>query len=211
MRHHLFLQARNEEKRRATGASRARETANPSLNDVASVLHRPPVSVPTTTSWHRSLSTSSAYLVSLSSLALVSTAPSTVAAFGHALPLAVTALRRVMSTASCAPWFIANPDARTSIDRSSVACTRTFMSRSLDVAPHCGAGLPANSGQAALCWDSSGSQSAGSGTGRSVLSSGVQDNTALTPGVRDQQREPQAFEDDGAEEVWLHCELRRRG
>ena len=71
-------------------------------------------------------STSSAYYVSESSLALVNTASSTVAAFGHALPLAVIALRRVMST-----WFIANPDARTSIDRSSVACTLTLMSLSL--------------------------------------------------------------------------------
>ena len=51
----------------------------------------PPVSMPTTTSWHRSLSTSLTNLVSLSCLALVSTALSTVAAFGHALPLAVTA------------------------------------------------------------------------------------------------------------------------
>ena len=66
-------------------------------------------------------------------------APSTVAAFGRALPHEVTALRTVMSTANWAPWFISNPEANTSVARSSVAGTLMFMSRnlafSLTVAP----------------------------------------------------------------------------
>ena len=131
MRHHRFLQARNEENRSKGGASRARETANRSTNDSASGLHLPPVSMPTTTSRHRSPAHNSAYFTSFWWRASSKTAPSTAAAFGRARPHAVTALRTVMSTASCAPWFNSRPEASTSIARSSVAGTKTHLVRFL--------------------------------------------------------------------------------
>ena len=65
IRHHLFLQARNEENRSKGVASRARETANRSTNESASGLHHPPVSMPTTTSRHRSPAHNSAYFTSV--------------------------------------------------------------------------------------------------------------------------------------------------
>ena len=55
---------KNGEHKRLTRA------ANPLMKDVASLVHCPPVSMPTTTTWHRSLSTSWADLVSLSYLTL---------------------------------------------------------------------------------------------------------------------------------------------
>ena len=113
------------------GASRAREAANCSTSESASGLHRPPVSTPSTSSWHRSLSHNSTYFVSLSCRASANTAPSTVEAFDRARPHAVTALRTVISTASRAPWFNSIPEANTSIASSSVAGTLMFMSRNL--------------------------------------------------------------------------------
>ena len=74
-------------------ASRAHEVANPSMNDVTSLLHPLPDQCR-----QRRAGTDH------SRQARLSTDPSTVVAFGHALPLAVTALRRVMSTASCVLW-----------------------------------------------------------------------------------------------------------
>ena len=73
-----------------------------------------------------SLCNSSVNFRSLSRLASVSTGP-----IHNALPQAVTAHRTVMSTANWAPWFIGNPEAKTSIALSSVAGTLRFMSRNL--------------------------------------------------------------------------------
>ena len=131
IRHHRFRQAKNVENHDADGASCARETASCSTNESASGLRRPPVSTPTTTSWHRSPSLYSAHFAFLSWRASTNTATSTVEAFGRARPHAVTALRTVVSTASCAPWFNSIPKADTSIARSSVAGTLMFMSFNL--------------------------------------------------------------------------------
>ena len=53
IRHHRFRQAKNVENRNADGASRAREVTSCSMKESASGLDRPPVSMPSTTSWHR--------------------------------------------------------------------------------------------------------------------------------------------------------------
>ena len=119
---HFFRHARNAERRSTSGASLAREDALSATNSKASVLHLPPVSSATTTSRHRSLATSSAYLASSSRRACDSAAPLTVAAVARGAPTEVTALR-------CAPWW--RPAATTSISRSSVAETCTFVSSSL--------------------------------------------------------------------------------
>ena len=54
---------------------------------------------------HRSPANNSKYFRSLSWRALLQIAPSSTAALGRAVPLAVKTLRNVMSTASCAPWW----------------------------------------------------------------------------------------------------------
>ena len=114
---------------------------------------------PTTTSWHRPPSHNSAYFASLSWRASVSTPPSTIEAFGRARPQAVTALRTVMSTASCAPWFNSKPEANTSI-----AFVRRWDADvhvpQLGVPPHGGTSLAAHAREGAFCGDSSGTPTA---------------------------------------------------
>ena len=67
-------------------------------------------------------------MVSLSKRVLWSTAPAKFAAFGHAPPVEVIALRSVMSTASCAPFCNGNLDARTSMALASkTEIPSTFM------------------------------------------------------------------------------------
>ena len=95
----------------------------------ASSLHRPPVSMPTTTSLQRREATSSGYLASLSLLAFNSTAPSTSAALRCGSPARVKTQRSVMSTASCAPPKHGRSCAKTSMRLPSLAATPTFMSR----------------------------------------------------------------------------------
>ena len=62
-------------------------------------LQRPPVSRATTVKRHLHPWTNSAYFVSLSLRALVSTAPSTFVALDHSVPREIRALRKVTSTA----------------------------------------------------------------------------------------------------------------
>ena len=59
-------------------------------------------------------------------------APSSTAALGRAVPLAVKTLRNVMSTANCAPWWSGSPAANTST-LSSLAGTAMSMSRNLQL------------------------------------------------------------------------------
>ena len=82
-----------------------------------------PVSMPMTTKRHLSPAKSSLYFSSLTRLAAINTAL-------LVCPAEVVALRTVMSTANCAPWWRGKPDANTSLVLSSFAETATFMSRS---------------------------------------------------------------------------------
>ena len=83
---------------------RALACANCQKNSAASSLHRPPVSMATTTSRHRLPFTSSGKVLSLSSrLAWKRTAPSSSAAPGCGSPEPHRALRNVTSTANWAP------------------------------------------------------------------------------------------------------------
>ena len=131
IRVHLRRQPSDTDPRKTIGASRALAAARQLMNSTDSALHRPPVSTPTTTSLQRSPANSSAYLRSLSLLACNKTTPSVCDVFGTAAPDAVKTLRIVMSTAHCAPWNNGRPLANTSMARSSLAETVTFMSRSL--------------------------------------------------------------------------------
>ena len=56
------------------------------------------------------------YFRSLSWRALLQIAPSSTAALGRAVPLAVKTLRNVMSTASCAPWWSGSPAKKKQLD-----------------------------------------------------------------------------------------------
>ena len=87
-----------------TVAARSLAWAIMSTNSAASLLHRPPVSVPTTTYWQRPPSKSSEYFAAFSTFARWSTAPLVCAAFVHGRA-AVVALRNVMSTASLSPMM----------------------------------------------------------------------------------------------------------
>ena len=84
-----------------------------------SSLQRPPVSMATTTNRQRLEVTGSGCAFSLSRRACTST-PSTSAALRWGSPLAHKALRRVMSTASCAPLKQSMSWARTFMRLSSV-------------------------------------------------------------------------------------------
>ena len=66
MRDHRRIQGRFAERLRIGGASRARAEAKVFTKSTDSVLHRPPVSMATTTKWHLSPWRSSAYFLSLS-------------------------------------------------------------------------------------------------------------------------------------------------
>ena len=92
MRIHRRLQARKAERCNTGVASLDLAQARFSTKLHDSTLQRPPVSIATTTNLHLWPSTSSEYFLSLSRRAALATAPSTTAAFGQALPLAVTAL-----------------------------------------------------------------------------------------------------------------------
>ena len=94
------LHDRKADRCRLGGASLARATASRSMKSTASGLQRPPVSRATTTSLHLLPWRSSEYFRSLSILAAMHTMPSTTAAPGRGNPVAVRALRSVMSTAS---------------------------------------------------------------------------------------------------------------
>ena len=152
MRIHRFLQAKNAEPRNSGGADRALAPARSLTKLAASPLHRPPVSMPTTTKRQRSPAKSSWYLRSLSRRALARTTPSVLAAPTQANPLAVSALRTVTSTANCAPWNRGSPLASTSMALSSAAGTATFKSR-FSVASDQRARLKANAGQRSLWSD----------------------------------------------------------
>ena len=110
---------------------RALTAAKPSTNWRDSSLQRPPVSRATTTRRHLSARKSSEYLRSLSSRALVQTAPSILAAPGCAVPSETRAHRMVMSTAHWAPKYKGRPVASTSMALSSFADTARSMLRSL--------------------------------------------------------------------------------
>ena len=81
IRLHLQRQARCAERRNTGGASRALAPAILSTNWTASELHRPSVSIPTTTRRHLSPTKRSLYFASLSRLAAIRTAPLVCAAF----------------------------------------------------------------------------------------------------------------------------------
>ena len=108
------------------GTSRALAWASCQMKSTASLLHRPPVSRATTTSRHRPLR-SSVYLFSLSTRACNRMAPSSSAALGWASPFLVRALRRVTSTANCAPPKHGKSCASTSIRLRSEVGTLTFV------------------------------------------------------------------------------------
>ena len=74
MRIHLRLQDKWTDHCSTCGASRALAWAIMSTKSAASLLHRPPVSMPTTTSWQRPPSNSSEYFAVFSILARWSTA-----------------------------------------------------------------------------------------------------------------------------------------
>ena len=128
---HVHRQPSDTDPCKTIGASRALAAARQLMNSTGSALHRPPVSTPTTTSLQRSPANGSAYLRSFSLLTCNKTTPSVCDVFGTAAPDAVKTLRIVMSTANCAPWNNGRPLANTSMARSSLAETVTFMSRNL--------------------------------------------------------------------------------
>ena len=141
MRHHRFLQARNEENRSKGGEVACTGNCQ-SLNERWCLWAPPPSCLDADD--HEPASIACAQLRVLPPPFGGGPLPKllhqlTAAAFGRARPHAVTALRTAMSTASCAPWFNSRPEASTSIARSSVAGTSMFMSRSfafnLTVAP----------------------------------------------------------------------------
>ena len=172
MRVHRRLQAKKAERCNTGTTSRDLAQARFSTKLHASALQRPPVSMATTTNLHLWPSTSSAYFLSLSRRGALATAPSTTAAFGQALPLAVTALRNVTSTANCAPCSRGKPDARTSTSRSSLAATVTIISL-LDIAP-------ANARQSSLRRHCTRTQTTRPWTCGTVPSQTVDETTALT-------------------------------
>ena len=129
MRVHLRSQASAVEWNKSAGASRAFACANCHRKSAPSSLQRPPVSMATTTKRQRLEVTNSGYAFSLSRRARTMTAPSTSAAPGWGSPVAHKALRKVMSTASCAPPKQGRSWATTSIRLSSPPGTPKFMSR----------------------------------------------------------------------------------
>ena len=131
MRDHLRIQARYAERLRMGGASRARAEAKVFTKSSDSELHRPPVSMATTTKWHLSPWRSSACFRSLSGRALATTAPST--------------------RCACWPAFF-GPFVR--------GCHWDIHVAELDVEPHRGPCFPANSRQSFLRWHGSSFQPA---------------------------------------------------
>ena len=154
---------------------------------------------------HRSLAANSAYFCSLSALAFLQTMPSSQAAPGLATPLLVTALRMVMmSTANWAPCYSGSPEASTSMHRSSRrrSCPGVWRWReqwpppprrfwpvfSRVLLPSCTAALNVDRrpGDVLHC---------------------PQALHTLARDARHKQWQPQPFQDEGAEEFWLHSEL----
>ena len=95
MRVHRRLQAKNVERCITGCASRLCADAKSATKSRASLLHRPPVLMATTTRWHRAPLTNSAYLASLSRRAFTKTTPFDPASLVHAMPWEVSALRSV--------------------------------------------------------------------------------------------------------------------
>ena len=95
IRVHRRSQDRDTDLRMKLGTFSALAIESCLTKSTASSLHRPPVSIPTTTSLQRREATSSGYLASLSLLALTSTAPSTSAVLRCGSP------RACQDTAEC--------------------------------------------------------------------------------------------------------------
>ena len=100
IRVHLRSHAKDTDLRMKVRTSCALEVQSCLKKSTAPSLHRPPVSMPTTTILQRPEAASSGYLASLSLLALINTAPSMSAALNCGSPARVMTLRKVMSTAS---------------------------------------------------------------------------------------------------------------
>ena len=129
IRVHLRSQDKDTDLCMKLGTSCALAVESCLTKSTASSLHRPPVSMPTTTSLQRREATSSGYLASLFVLAFKSTTPSTSAALRCGSLARVNTQRSVMSTASCAPQQHGRSCAKTSMRLLSWAATPTFMSR----------------------------------------------------------------------------------
>ena len=200
---HLRCQAKCADRRKMVGVSRAFAAAKALTNLKASSLQRPPVSTPTTTRWQRSPSSNSAYFLSLSRLALTNTAPSTCAAFPEGRPAAESADRRVMSTASWAPWCKGRPDATTSMARWSVVYCDIHVVQSA-IASNDGSCFSAHSCHGAFCWQGSGTQPSGPRARSSVPTDLVQRGPALTTRFRDLDWQHHSLEKKSAEQHGLH-------
>ena len=119
----------------------------------------------------------------------------------------VTALLSVMSTANCAPWRMGRPAATTSISRSSVAETCTFMSPQFNVAGDCCASFSAHSGQRSFCGHGTPLQPARMWTSGSVSSEDVVLATALASALGQSYRKASPLQHECPEMHGLHLEL----
>ena len=166
------------------------------MNSTNSTLHRPPVSTPTTTSLQLFLAKVPLVFSGLQQ------SRASVRRVRAAAPVAVKTLWIVMSTAKCAPRNNGKPLANTSMARSSLAETVTFMSRSLVchlTVPH-DTQASARSGPTARVRNIP-------DLGRSVFATQINRASTLASSFRHIQRESQSLKHQSAEQLWLQFEL----